>query len=183
MKDGFTFNDVKLFSSLAAEALYLVLINPDKAPPHVALGFGNSYFSLTTNGAEVALPLESRLKLFRLRKMPVLFVVLKSAYNHGTFEILTKAFKSFAPLTENDSCLQPVELALKAIFHLVPEKPLLFGLLEMLASHQLIEETFQLNMEPFMDENFGFHLKSYDSDSVRKTIQRLRNRKRQQGRQ
>jgi len=183
MNDGFIFNTIRNLSEFKDKKNYLILVNPQLQPPHVALGFGEHYFSLTVAGPETEIPLELRIKLYRLRKIPVLFIQLKDSSMTPSVAQLTSVFKEFPPLSEHGSCLQPVVKAIQMMYTSEPPEPLLFGLLDMLDSRNLIGNSFQLNMENLISCNGSFCIERYDAATIKKHIQRLKNRKRQQGRQ
>jgi hypothetical protein len=182
MTDGFQFDEILSFEKFPENQVCLIIIHPERQPPHVALGFANKYFSLTVAGTESNIPLELKMKLFRLRKTPVLFVALKQAEKTTVTEI-TQLFQSFPPLKETASCLQPVVEFVRMNYSRFPELPMLAGLLAMLQTNQLIENAYQLNMDSLLNESGRFKLQPYDESVISRHILRLKNRKRQQGRQ
>ncbi len=155
------------------EGLYLLLINVNQGPPHIALVFNNKYYSVNVNtvsrGSEFSTKLNSMLR----KKHPLLFIELVLMENVETVgKNIANVFNSFRPLSGNgNTCLLPVKMSLELMYTLNSDAQIVAELLNELRVRKLIRSFSSPNILPG-----EFQLKPYTINDVEKRIKLLLNK-------
>lgn len=163
---------VNEFGDIKPERLYLIIFHADKKPPHLGLIWNKLYFSLTIKGSEIEIPIDEKLEIINKRKIPCLFVEIKTREESSfLLKELNEVFNSYPPLTNKTSCLEPIAEFFLKTFQLRADFPLLHGLIEVLQKQRLIVECFSMNLK--LTETKTFELPAYDTSIVSERIARL----------
>lgn len=98
--------------------LFLLLINPVKSYPHLALVHNGLYFSLGAKKQSIGDDFHLKWKSLKRKNSNILFFQLKdSIVSDNTFAHIKTAFQEFKNLTSNDvTCLNPVLKALSEVY-------------------------------------------------------------------
>ena len=89
---------------------WLVILKPDRTPPHLALVAKGEWFSITYKGGEIGLPVAQRLGLLMKRRVAALCVSL--AVDEPVDAAMI--FRANAELGPNATCLDPIKQVLSA---------------------------------------------------------------------
>jgi len=163
---------VNEFGEIKPDKLYLIIFHADKKPPHLGLIFNKLYFSLTVKGSEIEIPIDEKLEIINKRKIPCLFLEIKTANKSGfLLKELNEIFNSYPPLTNKTSCLEPIAEFFYKIFQLRADSPLLHGMIESLQKRELIMENSAIYLK--IPENKTVELPEYNATTVSERINRL----------
>jgi hypothetical protein len=149
-----------------SKGIFIVILHASRIPPHIGIIAGNKYHSLSIKGQEINLPLEAFLKNIRIRKIPSIFIKIKS---HPTFsnDYLKEHFihdiQQFAKVEAGAAtCLSPLRSFFEEVYSVsTTDVNFIFELLPRLESNGLIESVAFL----FIAEEH-FHLPVYDMDQI-----------------
>ena len=150
---------------------YLLILHADKQPVHLTLVVEKLFYSLTYKNCDTDLPIEKILKMIHIKKISCLWIKLKQPPIPLKAEGVIEIFKQFPPLQANQTCLNPIWELLKLHYCIPPGKPLVFGLLDSLSEHQLIEQISSSFLPN--SESGNFSMKRYDIDVVEDRIMKL----------
>ncbi len=150
---------------------YLLILHADKQPVHLTLVVENLFYSLTYKKCDSDLPIEKILKMIHMKKIPCLWIKLKQPSTHLNSETASEMFNQFPPLQAKQSCLDPIWQILQVHYKIPQGKPLVFGLLESLLEHQLIEQISSSFLPN--SESGNYTLKRYNIDVVEDRIMKL----------
>jgi hypothetical protein len=165
-------SQIKTFNGIKSENLYLIIIHADKIPPHLGIIYNSLYFSLTAKGKEMGIPINEKLAIINKRKIPCLFLDLKTKeISKDLLFELKDVFNTSAPLTNKTTCLAPIVVYFFRIYKLIPNAPLLHGLIDTLKQKELIDNCFALHLR-LLNNNI-FELPSYNITSVLERIIRI----------
>jgi len=163
---------VNEFGNIKSDKIYFIIFHADKKPPHLGIVWNQLYFSLTIKGAEIEIPFDEKLVLINKRKIPCLFVEIKTPEESSfLLEELKEIFISYPPLTNKTSCLEPIAEFFYKIFQLRADSPLLHGMIEALQKQELIIESSAIYLK--IPENKTFELPIYNASIVSERINRL----------
>jgi hypothetical protein len=163
---------LQAFEKFRPDTLYLIIFHADKKPPHIGLVWNLRYFSLTTKGFEVDLPVEEKLLIVEKRKIPCLIIELKATvHDSNNATNLLKIFKSYGPLKPNDTCIAPITEYLESIYKVKLTGVLLHGLISELQKHALIERNYALHL--LFSKTNTYELPQYDKSQITMRINRL----------
>lgn len=154
-----------------ADSPYLLILHADKQPVHLTWIVGHLFYSLTYKKCDSDLPIEKILKMIHIKKIPCLWIKLKQPTIPLEAEDVSEMFKQFPPLQAKQSCLDPIWQILQVHYKIPQGNPLVFGLLESLTEHQLIEQRASCYLPDSDDGNFS--MKRYDIDVVEDRIMKL----------
>jgi hypothetical protein len=154
-----------------ADSAYLLILHADKQPVHLTLVVEKLFYSLTYKNCDTDLPIEKILKMIHIKKIPCLWIKLKQLAFPLKAEGVSEMFKQFPPLQANQTCLNPIWELLKMHYKIPQGKPLVFGLLDSLSEHQLIEQISSSFLPN--SESGNFTIKRYDIDVVEDRILKL----------
>ena len=155
------------------DSTYLLILHADKQPVHLTLVVENLFYSLTYKNCDTDLPIEKILKMIHIKKIPCLWIKLKQPAFPLKAKGVSEMFKQFPPLQANQTCLNPIWELLKLHYKIPQGKPLVFGLLDSLSEHQLIEQISSSFIPN--SESGNFSMKRYDIDVVEDRIMKLQN--------
>ena len=150
---------------------YLLILHADKQPVHLTLVVEKLFYSLTYKNCDTDLPIEKILKMIHMKKISCLWIKLKQPSIHLNSVSVSKIFNQFPPLQAKQSCLDPIWQILQVHYNIPQGKPLVFGLLDSLNDHQLIEQLASCYLPNSGDGNFS--MKRYDIDVVEDRIVKL----------
>lgn len=150
---------------------YLLILHADKQPVHLTLVVENLFYSLTYKNCDTDLPIEKILKMIHIKKISCLWIKLKQSTIPLKAEGVSEMFNQFPPLQANQTCLNPIWELLKLHYKIPQGKPLVFGLLDSLSEHQLIEQISSSFLPN--SESGNFSLKRYEIDVVEDRIMKL----------
>ena len=154
-----------------ADSAYLLILHADKQPVHLTLVVEKLFYSLTYKNCDTDLPIEKILKMIYIKKIPCLWIKLKQSTIPLKAESVREMYKQFPPLQANQTCLNPIWELLKLHYDIPQGKPLVFGLLDSLSEHQLIEQISSSFLSN--SESGNFTIKRYDIDVVEDRIMKL----------
>jgi hypothetical protein len=109
--------------------------------------------------------------MIHIKKISCLWIKLKQPIIPLKAAGVSEMFKQFPPLQANQTCLNPIWELLKLHYKIPQGKPLVFGLLDSLKKHQLIEQISSFYLPNSYDGNFS--MKRYDIDIVEDRIMKL----------
>ena len=150
---------------------YLLILHADKQPVHLTLVVEHLFYSLTYKKCDSDLPIEKILKMIHIKKISCLWIKLKQPTIPLKAEDVSEMFKQFPPLQAKQSCLDPIWQILQVHYKIPQGNPLVFGLLESLSEHQLIEQISSSFLPN--SESGNFSLKRYEIDVVEDRIVKL----------
>ena len=150
---------------------YLLILHADKQPVHLTLVVEKLFYSLTYKNCDTDLPIEKILKMIHIKKISCLWIKLKQPTIPLKAEDVSEMFKQFPPLQAKQSCLVPIWKILQVHYKIPQGNPLVFGLLDSLNDHQLIEQLASCYLPDSEDGNFS--MKRYDIDVVEDRIMKL----------
>ena len=150
---------------------YLLILHADKQPVHLTWVVEHLFYSLTYKKCDLDLPIEKILKMIHMKKIPCLWIKLKQPSIHLNSVNASEIFKQFPPLQAKQSCLDPIWQILQVNYKIPQGKPLVFGLLESLSEHLLIEQISSSFLPN--SESGNFSLKRYEIDVVEDRIMKL----------
>lgn len=153
------------------DSLYLLILHTDKQPVHLTLVVEHLFYSLTYKNCDSDLPIEKILKMIHIKKIPCLWIKLKQPSILLYSENASEIFNQFPPLQAKQSCLDPIWQILQVHYKIPHGKPLVFGLLDSLFEHQLIEQISSSFLPN--SESGNFTMKRYDIDVVEDRIMKL----------
>ena len=95
------------------KGIYLVLLHATRIPPHIGMLFDGTYHSLTVKGKDSDVPFQALTRNILLRKLPSLFLEIKTGSAHSAAE-MSGIFKDLlAPYNRVEAgqatCLSPVK--------------------------------------------------------------------------
>src|SRR3954467_6801083 len=164
------FNEVEL-----SNGVYIVAMHATRIPPHIGLIIDKQYHSLSIKGQDFNTPIKALLKNIEQRKIPSLFVKVKS---HPTFsgsylkEHFILNIQQF-PKVDKDiaTCLSPIKLFFNEVYDVaMKDVDFLFHLLPSLQEADLIEHATTL----FIDES-TYQLPVYTKEQLDAEIENARN--------
>jgi hypothetical protein len=165
-------SNVKVLEEIKQNKLYLIIIHADKKPPHLGIICNRLYFSLTVKGSEIGIPINDKLDIIYRRKIPcILLEIITKEVSSFYQDILREIFNKYAPLKNTNTCLAPINEFLNYAFQLMPEAPLLHGLIAALEKQNLISERLSIHLN--LSKNKIFEIPSYDINFVFDRIKRL----------
>jgi hypothetical protein len=150
---------------------YLLILHADKQPVHLTLVVEHLFYSLTYKNCDSDLPIEKILMMIHMKKISCLWIKLKQPSIHLNSESASEIFKQFPPLQAKQSCLDPIWQILQVHYKIPQGKPLVFGLLDSLSEHQLIEQISSSFLPN--SESGNFSMKRYDIEVVEDRILKL----------
>ncbi len=153
------------------DSAYLLILHADKQPVHLTLVVEKLFYSLTYKNCDTDLPIEKILKMIHIKKISCLWIKLKQPIISLKAEGVSEMFKQFPPLQANQTCLNPIWELLKLHYKIPQGKPLVFGLLDSLSEHQLIEQISSSFLPN--SESGHFNMKRYEIDVVEDRIMKL----------
>ena len=166
--NGYLFENIQPATKpLLQEGIFIVLMHPDKTPPHIAMLCDGQFFSHGVTGTKIGERVEVFWKYITQKQTPVLLV--KTSLN-GNTEKLKIAFQKFTFANENqETCLSPINLYLHDNHNFNTNQiKLVFNLLDTLKEQT--EAVYSLHLAL---ENGAYSLKTYTLESVLKRIQQL----------
>jgi hypothetical protein len=167
----YLFSGIVPFELPLNDSAYLLILHADKQPVHLTLVVEKLFYSLTYKNCDTDLPIEKILKMIHIKKIPCLWIKLKQPTIPLKAEGVSEMFKQFPPLQANQTCLNPIWELLKLHYKIPQGKPLVFGLLDSLKKHQLIEQISSSYLPN--SESGNFSMKRYDIDVVEDRILKL----------
>lgn len=147
-----------------SSGVYVLLINADKTPPHIAVLDNGTYYSLGVNGLRIV-PYKSFKSYLDKKKSKVIFIEL--TLEGLDFDI---EFSKYNKLNDKAStCLYPLKYTLKQQL-VFDEKTIntIFDLMDVLKENDAISSVFERNINAN-----SFTIKQYNLDDVFLRIENL----------
>lgn len=159
-------NLVALQPNELSTGVWLVIMRPDRTPPHLALIAEGRWFSITYKSAEIGLPIAARLGLLMKRKVAALFIAL----NIDSSVDAEPIFQANAELGPGATCLDPIKqvLAMQAAPDCLAAESL-HELIPLLRSKALTGITGGLNM----GSRESFRIQAYSRADILSAIEAL----------
>ena len=163
-------NIVPAFEDELKLGTYIVLLNVRDVPPHLLLMTDATLFALSVKGPKLHLPLEQQLRLIRSKNVPSIFIKLTTKMLvHGS-TVYKQAVSSILAYNRVEAgiatCLSPIKNFCNAVFNIeVNEANFIFELIPMLQKQGLIDTFYQLNLEPYLDNN-TYYLPKYTMQDI-----------------
>jgi hypothetical protein len=166
--NGYLFENIQPASKeLLEKGTFIVLMHPDKTPPHIALLCDGRFFSHGVTGTKLGESVELFWKYITQKQTPVLFVKTSLI---GNTEAVKNCFQQFTFEGEKEeTCLSPIKLYLSENHKINTNQiKLIFNLLDALK-----EQTEGVYSKHLPLENGAYSLKTYTLESVLKRIEQL----------
>jgi hypothetical protein len=164
----YIFHNVQLVTKeLLQQGTFIVLMHPDKTPPHIAMLCNGQFFSHGVTGTKVGESVEVFWKYITQKQTPIMFV--KTSLN-GNAEAMTLAFQNatFAEGSQH-TCLSPIKTYLSDNHNINTNQiKLIFNLLDALKTQT--EGVYSMNLA--LDNN-TYSIQTYTLESVLNRIQQL----------
>lgn len=160
--EEYLIENIKPFSGLDSDSVYLILFHADKQPPHLGMISGNQYFSLRYDKLQLAVEPKPILKTVNQKKIPCLIFEVEK-----TKENIFDVFQAYESI-DSISCLFPIREYFYPQNH--QDIELIFDLLDKLKRDQKIIATYSLNLK--VDSGL-YAMKRYSSEDVQNEIKRL----------
>ena len=149
---------------------YILLINVNQGPPHLAIVFCNRYYSVTINSVSLGVDFQPKYNSLLRKNLPLLFLEIDQLSSREV--ILTKlnnVFGLISPLLgDGTTCLAPIKRSFEQIFALHSEAILISDLLQELQQLTLIKNVGSPNLN-----SGNFQLKPYSFQDVERHINSL----------
>ena len=143
----------KSFSEVDLQkGLFIVVVHATRIPPHIGMVVDKKYHSLSIKGQDINTPLEALVKNSSIRKIPTLFIKIKS---HPTFSdiYLRDHFITNVQAFERvdvgvATCLSPIKLFFEEVYNIsMKDVNYLYQLLPLLEAEGLIELVSSMNVD------------------------------------
>ena len=146
--------------------IYISIIHATRIPPHVGMIIGNKYHSLTIKGQEVNVPVEALIRNNAVRKIPSVFIKIKSHPVYSTDYLKEHFISTIQQFQKVEAgvatCLSPIKLFFEETYGVdVKEVNYIFDLLPKLEKSGLIESVSAM----FIEEKV-FHLPVYNMNEL-----------------
>jgi hypothetical protein len=152
---------------LNSNGFYILLIDVNQGPPHLALVFCNKYFSVTVKSVSRGLSFQSKFQSLIRKELPLLFFeVEQTSVQKEIAEKLQMVFGEISPLSgDGKTCLAPVKRSIELIYTIDVDAKLVIELLVKLQNLKLIKAISSPNIKPGT-----FHLAPYNLQDVERHI-------------
>jgi hypothetical protein len=159
---------------LLEQGTYIALIYATYRPPHLALLIEGKLFSLSIKGPKPDMPLGLQLRAIQSRKIPTVFLQLKTAlylHNNQLFKAAHTHTMGYSRVEVGvATCLSPIKNFCASVFNLDSSRmETIFDLLPILYQKKLVVSALQYNMEPYLKEG-NFCLKPYSMQDIYNSI-------------
>jgi hypothetical protein len=140
------------------KGIHIVILHASRVPPHIGMIIDNKYHSLNIKGQEINKPLDAFIKNIRIRKIPTLFIKIKT---HNTFsnsylkEHFITNIQEF-PIVDIGvaTCLSPIKLFFDEAYRVqTGDVNYIYELIPRLLAYELIEHVNSLFIE---EEHYQF---------------------------
>ena len=159
------------------KGLWIVILHPNRTPPHVGLIFNNNYCSLNIKGREIDIKSDVLMKTLIRQKTESLFIelyphpVFSCDYLKENFIIHLEKFNKVENL--QSTCFTPVKLFFQENLYLnSSELCFLKDLFPQLLNNNFIQRIYSFNIEN-MEENKEFDLPSYSEKELKNRLEEL----------
>ena len=153
---------------------FLMIINADKKPPHIALMVDSKVYSLTVKGRQVGDPLEVFIKAILRNCIKTLFIEIspnKSYETDNVVKLISTALMEFEKVEPGKiTCLNPIKSFFNSVYQVdTKEVSFVFDLLPQLYSMRLINAVYQLNLDTLLNGQ-DYYLEKYSMADVNSRI-------------
>ena len=161
---------------LLGQGVYLVLLHAINVPPHLALLVNGKVFSLEVKGPTISMEMTSLLRLIHRKKVKSIFIKL-SMPEIFTMEDLQQEVKKYFlsyPRIDNGivTCLAPIKDFCTYVYQEdLQQVNFIFELLPKLEEQQVIDASFQLYLDEYLQEE-TFQLQRYSMEDVNESIRK-----------
>ncbi len=154
---------------------YIVIVHASRIPPHIGIIADQAYHSLSIKGQELNVPVAAFIRNTTLRKIPCLFINIKShpAYDAAQLkEHFISSIQQFPKVAAGSAtCLSPVKLFFEEVYRVkMKDVHSIFELLPVLEAEGLIGETSALFIA-----TGRFQLPTYSMEEINKGIAQAEN--------
>ena len=160
----------------AKTGTFLLIINADKKPPHIALLIHGKVFSLTVKGRQIGDPIAVFLKAVFRNSLKTLFIEINPSNNFNTEDIvklLSKAIMEFERVEPGKiTCLNPIKSFFNSVYHVnTGQINFVFDLIPQLYEMKLIKAVYHLNLSSELNGEDYFFEKYAMSDINNRIIE------------
>lgn len=163
-----TFHNIQpATKELLQQGNYILLMHPDKTPPHIAMLCNGLFFSHGVSGTKIAEDFSLFWKYINQKNTPIIFV--KTSFNSN----ITDLKSSFSNLNfgqdKQETCLTPIKSYFNDYQNINKHQlKLIFNLLE--AIKEQIEGVYSIHLKL---DNDTYSIKAYTLEEVYQRIQNL----------
>ena len=159
---------------LLMKEVFLVILNANRIPPHLAVSVNGNLFSLSVQGVTVNGSLTSLLSLIHKKKIQTLFIRLAVppivSIDQLKHEMMKFTLSYEKVVIGKSTCLNPIRDFCSSIYDInIQDVNFIFDLLPKLYQHNAIHDCYQLYMSNTM-LNQSFILNHYSINEVNKAI-------------
>lgn len=135
-----------------SKGLFIAVIHATRIPPHIGMIADRSYHSLSIKGQDINTPLSALIKNSSLRKIPSLFIKIKSHPAFSDVYLKEHFITNIQQFERVDigvaTCLSPIKLFFEEVYHVsMKNVNYLYELLPLLESKGLIEYISSLHVD------------------------------------
>ena len=137
------------------DCFYLLAINANALPNHVALVYKKKYFDLGFKKVHNGSDFDEVLTKLKRKKIPVIIFECTLTTHHDFISIAQKVFADNQSInTPEHTCLNPVNEIIETIYKQKIHSKVIFDLVEFLTENKFITNTFSLHLKMDSDETF-----------------------------
>lgn len=170
----FIIPDVQPLNKVSLDTgIFLVILNVDKKPPHIALLINSKIYSLTVKGRQMGESADTLMKSIHIRSIKTLFFALKPPMADA-LKAMEKSLMAYEKaIAGKATCLSPLKDFFTLAYPINAQKAnYIFELLPLLYRNQKITGVYHLNMENEMKEK-NYHFQTYTMDEINANIIKL----------
>ena len=171
--------NIKEFDLAAIEnGLFLVLVNADRKPPHLAMVFRGRVYSLTVKGRQLAEAFDGFYKLIQRNTLKVLFFQIGNPHPETYSKIqenLVCALMEYEKVIFNQvTCLAPIKRFFENNYGIdLKGIDFVFDLIPSLYKSNLIDAVYHIHMGELMEEQ-SYNLSKYTMQDINSRINDLK---------
>lgn len=170
----FIIPDVQPLNKVPLDAgIFLVILNADKKPPHIALLINGKVYSLTVKGRQMGDLADTLMKSIHIRSIKTLFFALKPPVTDA-LKAMEKSLMAYEKAVAGKvTCLGPLKDFFTLAYAINSQKAnYIFELLPLLYRNKTITGVYHLNMENETKEK-NYHFQTYTMDEINTNIIKL----------
>jgi hypothetical protein len=158
--------------------IFLVILHATRIPPHIGMLFNGAYHSLNVKGRDIGVPLEALLKNISIRKLPALFLEIKTdaLVQVALSDAFISQVKCFQRVEVGvATCLSPIKLFFEESMQLnMSAIHYLWQLIPLLQEKEMCGNAYGLFLNTVPEQN-SFCLPHYTMNEINKGIEQVRN--------
>ena len=156
-------------SAKVKSGTFLLIINAEKKPPHIALLVDGKVYSLTVKGRQIGDPLELFIKAINRNAIKTLFIEIcanSTFKTENVVRLISTSLMEFERVEPGKiTCLNPIKSFFNSAYQVdTKEVNFVFDLLPQLYAMKLINAVYQLNLSSLLNGQDYFFEKYSMSD-------------------